>query len=199
MRCDSAETNPHELMKAIVYPARCSAQNFPDDQGRENGQSSTAHKYSRSTMAYTICTLLASAAFIAAGMPFLAMGEEMAWWLFGTFPIGGGCLGLLVLIWRGGKDEESRRKTQWQAVFGMIAAVGAPRFAYFIHPALGGSDFLRDPITLGVIGFLCFLAGSGVAPGIMRWWDKDAPRVGYNEAKKFSKKHIEQPTDKLEP
>lgn len=154
--------------------------------------------YSRSTMAYTLCTILASAVFIAAGVPFLAMGEDMAWWLFATFPIGGGCLGLLVLIWRGGKDDESRKKTQWQAVFGMVAAVGIPRLGFFIHPAIAASAFMRDPITLGVIGFLCFLLGSGVAPGIMKWWDKDAPRVGYNEARKFSKKHIEQPTDKLE-
>lgn len=150
-------------------------------------------------MAYTLCTLAASMAFIASGVPFLAMGAEMAWWLFATFPIGGGCLGLLVLIWRGGKDEDSRRKTSWQAIFGMVAAAGIPRFAYFLHPALAGSAFLRDPITLGVIGFFCFLAGSGMASGIMKWWDKDAPRIGYREAKKASEKYIEQPTDKLDP
>jgi hypothetical protein len=150
-------------------------------------------------MAYTLCSLAASAAFIAAGIPFLAMGEEMAWWLFATYPIGGGFAALLVLIWRGGKDEDSRRKTAWQGIFGMVAAVGVPRFAYFLHPALGASAFLRDPITLGVIGFLCFLAASGMAPGVMRWWDKDAPKVGYKEAKKASRKHLEQPTEKLEP
>lgn len=151
--------------------------------------------YSRSTMAYTVCSILASAAFIAAGVPFLAMGEEMAWWLFATFPIGGGCLGLLVLIWRGAKDEESRKKTQWQAVFGMVASIGIPRFAYFIHPALAGSAFLRDPITLGSIGFLCFLAGSGMAPGIMRWWDKDAAKLGYKQAKKWQSE-IDKEADK---
>jgi hypothetical protein len=149
-------------------------------------------------MSYTLCTLLASAVFAFAGMPFLAYGEEMAWWLFATFPVAGGTMGLLVLIWRGAKDEESRRKTQWQAIFGMVAAVGTPRFAYFIHPALGASAFLRDPITLGVIGFLCFLAGSGMASGIMKWWDRDAPRIGYREAKKASKRYIEQPTEKLD-
>jgi len=150
-------------------------------------------------MAYTICTLAASAAYIAAGLPFLAMGEEMAWWLFATYPIGGGFAALLVLIWRGGKDEESRRKTAWQAIFGMVAAVGAPRFAYFLHPALGESEFLRDPITLGVIGFFCFLLSSGMAPGVMKWWDKDAAKVGYRETKKAVRRHVEQPTEKLEP
>lgn len=154
---------------------------------------------SRSTMAYTLCTLAASAAFIAAGLPFLAMGEEMAWWLFATYPIGGGFAALLVLIWRGGKDDESRKKTGWQAIFGMVAAVGVPRFAYFLHPALGESAFLRDPITLGVIGFLCFLAASGMAPGVMKWWDKDAAKLGYEEARKAAKKHIAQPTEKQEP
>jgi hypothetical protein len=173
----------------IDYPGRLGRPQAPvHDQSRN---------YSRSTMAYTICTLAASAAFIAAGLPFLALGEEMAWWLFATYPVGGGFAALLVLIWRGGKDDESRRKTAWQAIFGLVAAVGVPRFAYFLHPALGQSEFLRDPITLGVIGFLFFLAGSGIAPGIMKWWDKDAPGIGYNEAKKASKRYIETPTEKL--
>lgn len=153
--------------------------------------------YSRSTMSYTITALLASMAFVAAGLPFLAAG--MTWWVWATFPAGGACLGLLVLIWRGGKDNDSRRRTAWQSVFGMVAGVGAPRFWLLIHPAITESAFMSDPITLGVLGFLCFLGGTGIAPGIMKWWDKDAPKVGYHETKKFSRKHIEQPTDRLDP
>lgn len=185
------------LMKTLTYPCRFSSKPLHDETDQSG--SGKQHHYSRSTMSYTICTLAASAAFIVAGIPFLALGEEMAWWLFATFPIGGGTMGLLVLIWRGAKDEESRRKTQWQAVFGMMGAVGIPRMVYFLHPAIAGSAIMRDPITLGLCGFLCFLIGSGIAPGIMKWWDKDAPKVGYDEAKKFSKRHVEQPTDKLEP
>jgi hypothetical protein len=188
-------------MKSIIYPARYSLRPIPEDEQVHNtpAEKEARYSYSRSTMAYTLCTLAASAAFVAAGLPFLALGEEMAWWLFATYPIGGGFAALLVLIWRGGKDEESRKRTAWQAVFGMVAAIGIPRFAYFIHPALGASAFLRDPITLGVIGFLCFLAVSGMAPGFMKWWDKDASKVGYKEARKASKRYIETPTEKLEP
>lgn len=189
---------PADLEEGTTSPVRIRFSVRDEEKDCVEGNTKKKCTYSRSTMAYTLCTLAASMAFVVAGIPFLAMGEEMAWWLFATFPIGGGCLGLLVLVWRGGKDEESRKKTSYQAVFGMVAAAGIPRFVYFLHPALAGSAFLRDPITLGVFGFLCFLAGSGIAPGIMRWWDKDAPNVGYRETKKAVKRHLEQPTDKLD-
>jgi hypothetical protein len=190
---------PADLETGTSFPARSRHSLRDNEKDCVEGNVEKNSTYSRSTMAYTLCTLAASAAFIAAGLPFLAMGEEMAWWLFATYPVGGGILGLLVLIWRGGKDEDSRKRTGWQAVFGMVAAVGVPRFAYFLHPALGASAFLRDPITLGVIGFLCFLAASGGAPGVMKFWDKDAPKIGYRETKKAVRRHVEQPTEKLEP
>lgn len=154
-------------------------------------------KFSRSTMSYTICTIAASMVFVAAGLPFLGQ-TGMTWWLWATFPTGGAVLGLLVLIWRGGKDDDSRRATGWKAIFGMVGGVGAPRIWMLIHPAITESTFMSDPIVLGVLGFLCFLGGSGAAAGVMRYWDKDAPRVGYQQTKRTVKKFT-QTTDKLEP
>jgi hypothetical protein len=146
--------------------------------------------YSRQTMAYTTCTLIAAMSIFASGIPFLALGEEMAWWLWAIFPFSGSVFGLLVLIWRGGKDDKSRGQTQWKAVFGLVGGVGIPRFWFYVHPAIAGSDFMRDPIMLSAIGFLCFLIGSGMAAGVMKWWDKDAPEVGYQQARRFSKENL---------
>lgn len=187
-------------MKAISLPGRFSAQQLPDgkNQAKDVDRSCSVYTYSRSTMAYTICTVLASAVFIAAGIPFLALGEEMAWWTWATFPIGGGLLGLLVLIWSGGKDEESRRKTAWTSVFGMVGAVCVPRLWLYLHPAITSSEFMRDPLVLGGIGFLLFLLFSALSVGYMKWREKDAPREGYKQARKFAKQHIN-PTEKLEP
>jgi hypothetical protein len=150
-------------------------------------------------MAYTLCTIAASAVFIVAGMPFLAMGKEMAWWTWATFPIGGGIMGLLVLIWSGGKDEESRRKTAWTSVFGMVGAVVVPRIWLYLHPAITESAFMRDPLVLGGMGFILFLTFSAMSVGYMKWRDRDAANIGYNEAKKMSKKYLETPTEKFKP
>jgi hypothetical protein len=148
-------------------------------------------------MAYTLCTIAASMVFVAAGIPFLGMGEEMAWWTWATFPIGGGIMGLLVLIWSGGKDEGSRRKTAWTSVFGMVGAICVPRVWLYLHPAITESEFMRDPLILGGMGFILFLIFSALSVGYMKWREKDAPREGYEQAKKFVKKYGT--TEKLEP
>lgn len=148
-------------------------------------------------MSYTITIIAASMVFMAAGVPFLGQ-TGMHWWVWSTFPAGGAILGLLVLVWRGGKDERARAETGWKAVFGIVAGVGAPRIWMLIHPAITESTFMSDPIVLGVLGFLCFLGGSGAAAGVMRYWDKDAPRVGYQQTKRTVRK-FSQPTDKLDP
>lgn len=171
--------------------------------GRLNSRYEANHRYdkspySRSTMAYTICTIAASALFIAAGVPLLAMGEEMAWWTWATFPIGGGIMGLLVLIWSGGKDEESRRKTKWTSIFGLVGAVAVPRVWLHLHPSITESAFMRDPLVLGGMGFVLFLTFSALSIGYMKWREKDAPNIGYREAQKASKRYIETPTEKLE-
>lgn len=148
-------------------------------------------------MAYTICTIAASALFIVAGIPFLAMGEEMAWWTWATFPIGGGIMGLLVLIWSGGKDEESRRKTKWTSIFGLVGAVAVPRVWLYLHPTITESALMRDPLVLGGMGFILFLTFSAMSVGYMKWREKDAPRVGYDQTKRVVKKYT-QPTEKLD-
>lgn len=184
-------------MKTLTYPPRFSLQDDNDPTNRVVRKQTPTRTHSRSTMSYTIAVIAASMAFVAAGLPFLGV-SGMSWWLWATFPTGGATLGLLVLIWRGGKDDDSRRITGWKAIFGMVAGVGAPRIWMLIHPAITDSAFMSDPIVLGVLGFLSFLLGSGMAAGVMKYWDKDASKFGYEQTRRTVKK-FSQPTDKLDP
>lgn len=141
-------------------------------------------------MAATIGFVTVSLIVGLAGVPMInaALGPEMAWWMWATFPMSGAFFGLAVLVWYGKKDEESRKRTKWTAVFGLVGSIVSPRTWLYFHPAIASSDFMRDPIILWGIGFGMFLLWSGIAVGIMRYRDRRGAAIGEEQAEKWVKK-----------
>lgn len=148
---------------------------------------SVENSHSRIHMSSILCAAAITVIVAAAGVPFLAMGQDMAWWVWATFPLAGAMFGLLVLIWSGGRDEESRRKTRWNAIFGLFGAISIPRTWLYIHPSITNSDVMRDPLILAGIGFGLFLLFSGMAGGFMRWRERRAELLGYRQADKWAR------------
>lgn len=181
------------------------ADNFPhvryssqDKEGRDV-ERDPKNKYCRIHMSSSICAGVCALLLIAAGVPMVAMGDEMVWWMWSTFPFSGTLFGLMVLIWFSGRDEESRRKLKWTAVHGVVFGIGMPRLALYVHPWISASPLMRDPIVLWMIGFVCFLLFSGAAVGIMRWRERRSADVAFEQLDRYAKRNLPQPTDKLDP
>lgn len=150
-------------------------------------------------MAYSLITLIGGALLIAA-TPFVAMGEGMAWWTWGILSGVGCTAGIFVHVWRGGKDEKSRRETGWRSIFGVAGGLGIPRFILLTWPWVAHVTILNDPIIIVVGGFVCFMLCSYACLGWMRWLEKDAPKVGYRQGKALERKSDQytEPTDQNE-
>lgn len=122
----------------------------------------------------------------ALGVPFLGM-TDLPWWVWVSFPFAGSMFGVAVLVWSGGKDDESRKKTMWTSVFGLVGATVIPRAWLYVHPAIMSSEFMRDPIILAGMGFGLFLLFSGMASGFMKWREKRGETLGYRQAERWSR------------
>lgn len=93
------------------------------------------------------------------------------------------------------RDDESKRKTRGRAMFGLIVAILIPRLALYFHPAFVG--ILNDIWALFGIGALIFLVGYGAAVGVMRWIEKRAGEVAYEQLDRYAKEKL--PNKDVEP
>lgn len=194
----------HRPLSAIIphdYPTRAASPKAARAK-RVSCDTNTNTSYSRHMSAAAFSFMAAALLMGAGATPAIlsSLGvqgvQELVWWLWAMPLMAGSLAGFGIVLSYAKKDEESKRRTRGRALFGLVVGLAVPRAALYIHPALLG--LLNDPFILLGIGTGVFLAGFGAAVGVMKWVEKRAGDVAYDQIEKYAKDKLP-PTDKPQP
>lgn len=123
--------------------------------------------------------------------------QELIWWVWGAPIMAGSLVSYGMVLQWSKRDDESKRKTRGRALFGLLVAISLPRLGIHFHPAL--VSILNDPWILFGVGGSIFLLGFGAAVGVMKFIEKRAGDIAYDQLDKYAKDKLPKPTETLKP
>ncbi len=156
--------------------------------------------YSR-TMSASAFSMIAAAVLMGSGAfsaSLASLGfQELIWWVWGAPIMAGSLVSYGMVLQWSKRDDESKRKTRGRALFGLLVAISLPRLGIHFHPAL--VSILNDPWILFGVGGSIFLLGFGAAVGVMKFIEKRAGDIAYDQLDKYAKDKLPKHTENLKP
>jgi hypothetical protein len=195
-------TNPHELMKSFIYPARYSLQPIPEDEQvqQECPTTVTSKTISLSMTAAGILLFIAGAGAVFAqiNLPAPVDAQTAKQQAFAVFPIFGAVLvsaGICLLH----NVREGKSVIAGRVIFALLAGVVGPWITEAWYPAIINkvSD-IRLQLLLGML-----FGGSGYifSRTFVEKFFKIAPSVADGTVNHLARRYtpVPQPTEKLDP